>query len=170
MATPGKITQPAKNSASPPVAISVLGGQDSTANWVPGSTAFDINGNPLSVALDGTDATGVTPPAGAVGIRGWLSAIWQALTAVAGSYADRSVSITTANVSQLLAPANASRKILSGQNQALADVWINDQGAAATIGSPSWWLPAGTPFETDSTAAIYVISPVAGSRVKAQER
>lgn len=30
-------------------------------------------------AQDGTDATGVTPPAGAVGVRGWLSSIWNKL-------------------------------------------------------------------------------------------
>lgn len=38
-------------------------------------------------ALDGTDATGVTPPTGAVGIRGWLSAIYSKLTS-ATSWSD----------------------------------------------------------------------------------
>jgi hypothetical protein len=32
-----------------------------------------------ALSLDGVDATGVTPPAGAVGIRGWLSSIWNKL-------------------------------------------------------------------------------------------
>jgi len=34
---------------------------------------------PTGAAADGTDATGVTPPIGAVGIRGWLSSIWNKL-------------------------------------------------------------------------------------------
>ena len=33
-------------------------------------------------ALDGTDATGVTPPAGAVGLRGWLSGIFAKLPSI----------------------------------------------------------------------------------------
>lgn len=40
-----------------------------------GVTLFDVNGNPLSPALDGTDASGVSIAAGGVGIRGWLSTI-----------------------------------------------------------------------------------------------
>lgn len=35
---------------------------------------------PTSPALDGTDATGVVVPAGAVGIRGWLSSIYNRLS------------------------------------------------------------------------------------------
>ena len=35
-------------------------------------------------ALDGTDATGVTPPAGATGLRGWLSAIFARVPALVG--------------------------------------------------------------------------------------
>src|SRR5580704_4891828 len=34
---------------------------------------------PAGAAQDGTDATGVTPPAGAVGIRGWLSGMYSKL-------------------------------------------------------------------------------------------
>ena len=34
---------------------------------------------PTGVALDGTDATGVTPYGGGVGIRGWLSSIYRTL-------------------------------------------------------------------------------------------
>jgi hypothetical protein len=35
---------------------------------------------PANAAADGTDGTGITPPAGAVGIRGWLSGIYKALS------------------------------------------------------------------------------------------
>ena len=34
---------------------------------------------PTGAAADGTDATGITPPTGAVGIRGWLSGIYSLL-------------------------------------------------------------------------------------------
>lgn len=40
-----------------------------------GMTLFDVSGNPLSPALDGTDATGVSIATGGVGIRGWLSTL-----------------------------------------------------------------------------------------------
>jgi hypothetical protein len=55
-------------------AKTALTGSNGTGDTT-GVTAFDVNGNPLSVALDGTDATGVSPLAGGVGIRGWLSSI-----------------------------------------------------------------------------------------------
>ena len=44
---------------------------------------------PAGAAQDGTDATGVTPPTGAVGIRGWLSGIYSKLAgslAVTGTF------------------------------------------------------------------------------------
>jgi hypothetical protein len=39
---------------------------------------------PSGAAQDGTDATGVTPPAGAFGIRGWLSSIYNKLNTSIG--------------------------------------------------------------------------------------
>lgn len=41
---------------------------------------LQIVGNTAGLALDGTDATGVVSPAGAAGIRGWLSSIYEQLT------------------------------------------------------------------------------------------
>jgi len=46
----------------------------------PVSGTVSISTLPGSPAQDGTDATGVVVPAGAVGIRGWLSGIYRALT------------------------------------------------------------------------------------------
>jgi hypothetical protein len=56
-----------------------LTGSNGTADTT-GVTAFDANGNALAIALDGTDAVGIAAPAGAAGIRGWLSGIYQLLT------------------------------------------------------------------------------------------
>jgi len=44
-----------------------------------GVSVFDVNGNPLGIALDGTDAAGTLPLTGGAGIRGWLSTIASAL-------------------------------------------------------------------------------------------
>lgn len=44
-------------------------------------STLQIIGDTVPLALDGTDATGVVPLAGAVGIRGWLSVIAEALLA-----------------------------------------------------------------------------------------
>ncbi len=41
---------------------------------------YDENGNPVTTAQDGTDNSGVSQPSGGTGIRGWLSAIYKALT------------------------------------------------------------------------------------------
>lgn len=46
----------------------------------PISGSVAVSTLPGSPAQDGTDATGVVVPAGAVGIRGWLSGIYRALT------------------------------------------------------------------------------------------
>lgn len=43
-------------------------------------TVAASDGTAIDPAQDGTDATGVTPPAGAVGIRGWLSGIYSVMS------------------------------------------------------------------------------------------
>jgi hypothetical protein len=58
---------------------SALTGSNGTADTT-GVTLFDVNGNTLGLALDGADATGITPPAGGAGIRGWLSGIFSLLS------------------------------------------------------------------------------------------
>jgi hypothetical protein len=58
-------------------------GQDSaTTNKVQKIALTEPAGGTFIIpAQDGVDATGVTPPAGAIGIRGWLSSIWSKLNA-----------------------------------------------------------------------------------------
>ena len=56
------------------------GGSVSISGTVPVSaTSLPL---PTGAAQDGTDGTGITPPAGATGIRGWLSGIFKALSNV----------------------------------------------------------------------------------------
>lgn len=62
---------------------------DPNGNIASAHTTIDQNGVPIAVAQDGTDVTGATPPAGGVGIRGWLSGLFglgtSILTALTGS-------------------------------------------------------------------------------------
>lgn len=62
---------------------------DNTPRRVPQSAPSDAGGAPLYAAgdkpaLDGTDATGVSPPTGGAGLRGWLSGIYAKLPALSG--------------------------------------------------------------------------------------
>ncbi len=67
---------------APVVAIVQVSGKVNTGNYlepnVDGSQPVTGQAG-VVLALDGTDATGVAPPTGAVGIRGWLSSIWNKL-------------------------------------------------------------------------------------------
>lgn len=49
---------------------------------------------PTGAAADGTDGTGITPPIGAVGIRGWLSGIYKALTGTLTAAISGAVAVT----------------------------------------------------------------------------
>ncbi len=91
-------------------------------------------------AQDGTDGTGVTPPAGAVGIRGWLSGIYKALTGTltvnqAGStgtdYSATPSAVPVAgDVLVATVPATATRAFVEVQNQSAGAVQVvRDDGA-----------------------------------------
>ena len=70
----------------------------------------------IGLALDGTDATSVTPPTGGVGIRGWLSGIYQALTSsltISGSVAVSNLP-TTQPVSAATLPLPVGAATASG--------------------------------------------------------
>src|SRR5579859_2390536 len=70
-----------------------------------GVTVFDVNGNPLGVALDGTDASGVSIAAGGVGIRGWLSTIASYLAGTLKAQLQaQSAAVTVGAVAQTAGP------------------------------------------------------------------
>jgi hypothetical protein len=84
---------------------------------------------PALAAQDGTDATGVSPLAGAVGIRGWLSSIYSKLLgsiAVTGTFWQ-----ATQPVSQLDVRQTAQALVLTALNGAFTIALNNGQ---ATIG------------------------------------
>jgi hypothetical protein len=76
------------------------------------------------------------------------------LHAGTGPLTDRSGTIATANVSQILAAANPTRRYLFIQNLSTGPLWINF-GAAATLSQPSLQIPngnvAGNPFSMERT-------------------
>lgn len=86
---------------------------------------------------------------------------------------DRSGTLTAANTSQQLAPANPGRRYLLIENLASEVMWINF-GAAATQSEPSIQLAAnGGTFVMEgsvvSTEAVYVIATTAGHAWTAKE-
>lgn len=117
----------------------------------------DINGN-LKVAIVSGSGTGGTisvdlPNRGAITPSGGT--------------------ITTANTSQQILAANASRKYLFVQNHSSEKLWINF-GAAATQNQPSIELaPNGGAYENGPTfcsnQAINIIGATAGSTFTVQE-
>ena len=102
----------------------------------------EVVSDPDLLTAMGTDAAGVTPPTGATGVRGWLSAIWTKLSgtlAVADAAAEASLTAintavgnngttlttiangTTANGTTLTA-IHASQPVLNGDGGSLAHV------------------------------------------------
>lgn len=72
--------------AADPLAVMGKQGQEqivSIGSALPAGTnnigKVDVNSLPATAAADGTDGTGIIAPTGAVGIRGWLSGIYNAL-------------------------------------------------------------------------------------------
>lgn len=77
------------------VATGLLVGKDGNGNVAAAHVLVDVNGvpvgttaSPLAIsaptgaAQDGVDATGITPPVGGVGMRGWLSGCYARLSAI----------------------------------------------------------------------------------------
>lgn len=101
-----------------------------------------ISSLPVGAAEDGTDATGVVSPTGGVGIRGWLSGIYDRLTKGVNTVAN-SLSITLASdhpvipVSLSASPLPTGAALESGN---LSEIALNTEniptkGAASTANS-----------------------------------
>lgn len=115
----------------------------------------------LNPAQDGTDATGVSVPAGAGGIRGWLSGIYKAVTgtltvAPAGfTLVSHSISSTVASASTSLVAANAARKLLRVMAPQGAGLWLNLLGGTAGQSlSDCVYVPPGALYESRDTNAV----------------
>jgi hypothetical protein len=83
---------------------------------------------------------------------------------------NRSGSITTANTHQVLAPANAARRALYGQNISAGDLWINEIGGNAAVDAAgSYRVAAGGEFSVSTNRAISIIGATAGQKFTATE-
>jgi ABC-type multidrug transport system fused ATPase/permease subunit len=82
----------------------------------------------------------------------------------------RSGAITTGGTAQDLAPANASRKSLTGQNISAGDLWINENGGtAAADGTDSWKVIAGASFKISTNEKVSIIGATTGQKFTATE-
>lgn len=83
---------------------------------------------------------------------------------------DRSGSITLGGTAQSLAPANAARISLSGQNISSGDLWINEiGGTAAADTAGSFKVSSGSMFEIATNRAVSVVGATTGQKWSATE-
>jgi hypothetical protein len=88
----------------------------------------------ITPAQDGTDGTGITPPAGAVGIRGWLSGIYNKLIgsiAVTGTFWQTTQPVSIATLPALGAGAAAIGSIIGRTTMATVTPVVTSNGAYA---------------------------------------
>jgi hypothetical protein len=129
-------------------------GQDSaTTNQVQKVALTEpAGGTFITPAQDGTDATGVSPPAGASGIRGWLSSIWNKLNtsiAVTGTFwqAIQPVSGTFWQATQPISAASLPLPAGAGTAANQASQLTQETASATALGTPAdaaWTSGAGS--------------------------
>lgn len=88
-------------------------------------------------------------------------------------YTSRSSTITTGGTAQTLMASNAARKGFRVMNLSTVDLWINDEGATAVAGQPSFKVSAGALYESPafgaSTAAISIFGAATAQAFQASE-
>ena len=82
---------------------------------------------------------------------------------------DRSGTIAAGGTAQSLAPANANRRLLRGQNLSTGDLWINEFGPPATPASPAYRVPAGGTFGINTNQAVSIWGATTGQAWSATE-
>jgi hypothetical protein len=105
------------------------------------------------------DGSGVTP--------GDPTSPGQSATLPAGT--DRSGTIAAGGTAQTLAPANANRRYLRGQNLSTGDLWLNEVGGTAAAASPSYRVPAGGTFGINTNQAVSIWGATTGQAWSATE-
>jgi len=90
-------------------------------------------------------------------------------TSVLPAGTNRSGTITAGGTAQTLAPANANRRFLKGQNLSSADLWINELGGTAAASQPSYRIPAGSTFSVNTSQAVSIFGATTGQAFSATE-
>jgi hypothetical protein len=95
------------------------------------------------------------------------------LSAPGTSYTNRSGTITTGGVAQVLAALNTARRGYRVVNLSAGDLWINDKGATAAASQPSFKLIAGAAYESPAfgcpTNAISIFGATTGQAFESAE-
>jgi hypothetical protein len=103
---------------------------------------------PAGAAQDGTDGAGITPPTGAVGIRGWLSGIYNKLSTSIG---------VTGTFWQATQPVSAtSLPLPSGAATAAKQAALGTAGAASADVYSVQGVPSGNPIPIAGTVTANV--------------
>jgi hypothetical protein len=124
---------------------------------------------PTGAAADGTDGTGITPPAGAVGIRGWLSGIYKAVTGTlsisasalplpTGAAADATLTGGSQKTQVTVLPA-----LPAGAN-AIGSVSVSNLPATQAVSATALPLPSGA--AADGVDATGITAPSGGSGIR----
>jgi hypothetical protein len=113
---------------------------------------------PAGAAQDGTDANGVTPPAGAVGIRGWLSGIYSKLASsisVTGTFWQATQPVSAAS---LPLPAGAATAANQPTSAAQGSTTSGQTGrlmqGAVTAAAPAYVTAQTSPISLTPAGAV----------------
>lgn len=83
---------------------------------------------------------------------------------------DRSSSITTGGIAQVLAAANTARRGLTGQNISTGDLWINEIGGTAVADTAgSYRVTPGSTFDVSTNRAVSIVGATTGQKFTATE-
>lgn len=124
---------------------------------------------PANAAADGADGTGITPPAGAVGIRGWLSGIYKAITGTLSISASALPLPTGAAADATLtsgaqkAQITALPSLPAGAN-AIGSVSVSNLPTTQAVSAAALPLPNGA--AADGTDATGVTAPPGGVGIR----
>ena len=124
---------------------------------------------PTGAAADGTDGTGITPPAGAVGIRGWLSGIYKALSGTLAISASALPLPTGAAADATLTSGAQKTQItalpsLPAGANAIGVVSVSNLPTTQAVSAAALPLPNGA--AADGTDATGVTAPTGGVGIR----
>ncbi len=104
---------------------------------------------PAGATQDGTDNSGVSQPSGGTGIRGWLSAIYKALTGTITAAISGTVAVT-GTFWQATQPVSGTVELVAG-SAAIGSVSVSNFPATQAVSAASLPLPAGASTDASLT-------------------
>lgn len=111
------------------------------AALVAGRLSVQLGADGVGLAKDGTEQTGVVPPAGVSGMRGWLSAIWQLLSTGAAWVMTRKNPYAIVFQNAAVAPATGAVLTVAGLETVTFEVYGTSASQTVTFEGAG---PSGT--------------------------